>query len=174
MLQLAVSPAPAVAVGSRIQAIDPDTGKQRLGTVLEVNAHGFARVCFDLKWMHDWLPVGALMPTQRKLTVVEVTHVGGKRSFMLWGNVREGWAWHMGHPQQREWAFPAKPHRLSLGTPVRTRSGISGVISGHSTADCNSYRISWFDRRLWCIRHKWMERGNFEVIATQQTAAAAR
>lgn len=60
MLQPAVS-AVSFEVGQRVQAVDPDTGKQRTGTVQEVHpATRYARVRFDLKWMHDWLSFDAL------------------------------------------------------------------------------------------------------------------
>src|SRR3982751_6112327 len=59
---------------------------------------------------------------------------------------------------------PARPaERLSLATPVILRNGVLAVVSGHSTASCTSYRISWYDRVHLVVRHKWVERGSFEV-----------
>lgn len=133
MLQPAVSAAPAalVTVGQRIQAIDPDTGKQRLGTVEEVHpATRYARVRFDLKWMHDWLPLDALSSAP----------VAG---------------------------------RLPLGTIVRRFDGTEAVITGHNPNDVQRYRLSWFDRHFWIVRHRWTGKEAFEVIAQKQTAAPA-
>ena len=56
---------------------------------------------------------------------------------------------------------------------VLALAAVLAVISGHSTADCNSYRVSWYDRVHLVIRHKWLERGAFEVITTNKTATAA-
>ena len=64
-------------------------------------------------------------------------------------------------------------NRLPLSTPVLLCNGVLGVISGHSTADVNSYRVSWFDRRSWSKRHKWTDRANFEVIGAAENAAIA-
>lgn len=55
------------------------------------------------------------------------------------------------------------PERIALGKAVRLCNGVNAVISGQSTCDCNSYRVSWFDRHFWQVRHKWVERGAFEV-----------
>ena len=71
---------------------------------------------------------------------------------------------------------PQRAERLPLATPVLLCNGVSAIISAYSTADCHSYRVSWFDRRTWSIRHKWTDRQNFEVItgaASSATDAAA-
>ena len=67
-----------------------------------------------------------------------------------------------------------RPERLPLSTPVKLGNGVLAVVSGHSTASCTSYRISWYDRVHLVVRHKWLERGAFEVISnTNKTATAA-
>ncbi|MEO8392500.1 MAG: hypothetical protein ABI700_05860 [Chloroflexota bacterium] len=53
---------------------------------------------------------------------------------------------------------------------MKLRRGQLAVISGHSTADCNSYRVSWFDRHIWQVQHKWVERGAFEVTGLAASA----
>ncbi|MEO8391500.1 MAG: hypothetical protein ABI700_00770 [Chloroflexota bacterium] len=69
---------------------------------------------------------------------------------------------------------PSQPaERLPLTTPVILRNGVSAVVSGHSTASCTSYRVSWYDRVHLVVRHKWMERGAFEVISTANKTATA-
>jgi hypothetical protein len=61
--------------------------------------------------------------------------------------------------------------RVALGTPVQLWNGIEAIVSGHSTCDCQSYRVSWFDRHFWRVCHKWINRSCFEV-AGKQTAEA--
>jgi hypothetical protein len=63
--------------------------------------------------------------------------------------------------------------RVPLATPVTLCNGVQAFISGHSTADCNSYRVSWFDRHYWQARHKWTDRVNFEVVQTSLPGSAA-
>ena len=70
-------------------------------------------------------------------------------------------------------AAPQRAERLPLTTPVLLCNGVSAIVSGHSTADCNSYRVSWFDRRTWSVRCKWTDRQNFEVIGAASSAADA-
>lgn len=53
--------------------------------------------------------------------------------------------------------------RVALGTPVQLWNGIEAIVSGHSTCDCNSYRVSWFDRHVWQARHKWINRSCFSA-----------
>lgn len=68
---------------------------------------------------------------------------------------------------------PSKPiERVPLGTSVFLCNGVEAAISGHSTCDCNSYRVSWFDRKYWTVRHKWVQRGGFEVIQTKTLASS--
>lgn len=62
--------------------------------------------------------------------------------------------------------------RLPLGTRVSVPCLriADGVISGHSTCDRASYRVTWFDRRLWTIRHKWVTKGVIEVHGNKTAA----
>jgi len=68
---------------------------------------------------------------------------------------------------------PSTPvERVALGTPVLLWNDTPAIISGHSTCDCNSYRLSWFDRHFWQVRHKWVHRSCF-TAPEKQTAIAA-
>lgn len=59
---------------------------------------------------------------------------------------------------------------LPLGAPVRiTTLGVNGVISGRSTCDSSRYRVTWFNRHFWAVRHEWVGRGVIEVL--KQTTA---
>ena len=73
--------------------------------------------------------------------------------------------------EEAQQVAPQRVERLPLATPVLLCNGVSAVVSGHSTAACHSYRVSWFDRRTWSIRHKWTDRQNFEVIGAAENAA---
>ena len=75
--------------------------------------------------------------------------------------------------EEAQQVAPQRVERLPLTTPVLLCNGVSAIVSGHSTADCNSYRLSWFDRRTWSIRHKWTNRQNFEVIGAASSATDA-
>lgn len=74
----------------------------------------------------------------------------------------------------REPITPSQPtERLPLGTPVVLANGVDAVISGHSTADCNRYRVSWFNRQIWQVQHKWIERGSLQGVYLQKQTAEA-
>lgn len=66
--------------------------------------------------------------------------------------------------QQNEQVNPVVQHpaALPLTTPVRLTHGVFGVISGH---EGGRYRITWFARHCWKVRHVWLDRGQFEVVA---------
>lgn len=66
---------------------------------------------------------------------------------------------------------PVFTERVPLSTRVFLCNGVEALISGHSTCDCNSYRVSWFDHRHWAIVHKWVGRGAFEVLERETPAS---
>lgn len=68
---------------------------------------------------------------------------------------------------------PAKPvERVPLSTPVMLYDGVEAVVCGHSTADCNRYQVTFFNRRLWRQEFRWIGRSKFEVTINKTAIAA--
>lgn len=98
-------------------------------------------------------------------TAVSLNGVGEAREFYNVADfLADLWAGKLG--------APARPvERLALDTPVSVPClNIEGIIDGLSTCDVNHYRVRFFDRRVWCVRQKWVTRGVIEVIGNKTAA----
>lgn len=101
----------------------------------------------------------------------------GKVKDELFGNVIvyfEGTGATVFMPDDLEVVTVAAPgKRLPLSTPVRLRSGETGVISAYNPNDSQRYQVSYLDRHFWQVRHKFYDRGCFEVIGVAASATGA-